>query len=122
MEENSVLIEQSIGRKYRSETRGVEKIGDYEGIPVFSDSINVKEGDILTMRGRIGEEDPEVYRECVFNQNTGKVERADGKPIVTDKRPMGIRAFVVNTEDMKAAYDIIHAQRGIRSMKKFGVI
>jgi hypothetical protein len=50
------------------------------------------------------------------------VERADGKPIVTDKRPMGIRAFVVNTEDMKAAYDIIHAQRGIRSMKKFGVI
>lgn len=78
---------------------GVNRIGEYEGVPVYSDSAS--SGSIFRARGPVGEvkQDGPVW----WNQETGEMKTQDGQDYVPKTYEYETKFYIVSSDNIEEA-------------------
>jgi hypothetical protein len=82
---------------------GVNKIGEYQGVPVYSDSAS--SGSIFRARGPVGkvEQDGPVW----WNQETGEMKTQDGQDYVPKTYEYETKFYLVPVDNIEEATQLI---------------
>ncbi len=83
---------------------GVNKIGEYEGVPVYSDSTS--SGSIFRARGPIGE--VEQVGLVYWNHQTSEMKTQDGEDYVPKTYEYETKFYIVPTDNIQEATRLIN--------------
>jgi hypothetical protein len=83
---------------------GVNKIGEYQGVSVYSDSAS--SGSIYRARGPVGE--VEQGGPVWWNQETGEMKTEDGQDYVPKTYEYETKFYIVPTDNIEEATQLIN--------------
>lgn len=97
------------------ENSSIEKIGEYEGLPVYYDKSSAKY--VYCVRGAT--KDSVFYvGPAVINHESRTITLPDGSPLPPQNMKYENKAFIVGTKDMKEAKESIDLYLAIRKTEK----